>query len=60
MNVKIFDYEHEKDLEDAVNIFLQIKNMEIIDIKYQSSHFYAGNEQVFSFSVLIMYKITEK
>ena len=60
MNVKIFDFEHELDLEDAINVFIQSKDIEIIDIKYQASHFYAGNEQVFSFSALILYKFKEK
>ena len=60
MKVKIFDFEHELDLEEAINSFLQNKTLEIIDIKYQTSHFYAGNEQLFSFSVLILYKIKDK
>jgi hypothetical protein len=60
VNVKIFDFEHELDLEEAINTFLLNKTLEIIDIKYQTSHFYAGNEQLFSFSVLILYKIKDK
>ena len=60
MNVKIFDFEHEQDLEDAINVFLQNKGIELIDVKYQTSHFYAGNEQLFSFSALILYKNKEK
>ncbi|MBS1477019.1 MAG: sporulation protein Cse60 [Acholeplasmatales bacterium] len=54
MKVKIFDFEHEVDLENAINNF--IKNKKIIDIKYQNSHFYAGNEQIYSFSALIIYE----
>ena len=54
LKVKIFDFEHENDLETAINEF--IKNKKIIDIKYQISHFYAGNEQIYSFSALIMYE----
>lgn len=53
MKVKIFDFEHETDLEKAINEF--IKNKIVYDIKYQNSHFYAGNEQIYSFSALIMY-----
>lgn len=59
MQVKIFDYEHERDLEDVINSFLNNKKIEVVDIKYQTSHFFAGNEQVFSFSALILYKIIE-
>ena len=54
LKVKIFDFEHENDLEKAINEF--IKSKKIIDIKYQISHFYAGNEQIYSFSALIMYE----
>ena len=60
MKVKIFDFEHELDLENAINDFLEEQNIELININYQVSHFYAGNEQLFSFSALILYKIIEK
>lgn len=60
MNVKIFDFEHELDLENAINDFLEENDIELININYQTSHFYAGNEQLFSFSALILYKIKEK
>ena len=35
MKVKIFDESHEKDLENAVNDF--IEDVKVIDIKYQVS-----------------------
>ncbi len=55
MKVKIFDYEHEKDLENAVNSFLKdIKDVE--EIQYQTSHFCANGEQIYSFSCMILYK----
>ncbi len=53
MLIKVFDYEHEKDLEDAVNNFIVDK--EIINILYQTSHFQSLDEQIYSFSVLIYY-----
>lgn len=53
--VKIFDYEHEKDLELAINNFLKGNN-KIIDIKYQTSHFSHENRQIYSFSALIIYE----
>ena len=55
MKVKIFDFEHELDLENAINEFLS-DNIEMINIYYQTCHFYAGNEQVFSFSAIILYQ----
>lgn len=54
MNVKIFDYEHEVDLEEAINNFIADKK--VVSICYQTSHFYALNEQIFSFSALILYE----
>ena len=35
MKVKIFDENHEKDLENSVNMFLSTLNSDIIDIKYR-------------------------
>ena len=60
MKVKIFDFEHELDLENAINEFLDNQDIEMININYQVSHFFAGNEQLFSFSALILFKIKEK
>ena len=55
MKVKIFDFEHEKDLEKAVNSFLK-ETKEVIDIKYQVSHFSCNGEQIYSFSCMVVYK----
>lgn len=54
MNVKLFDFEHEADLEDAINDYIEGKN--IIDIKYQVSNFSSNGEQIYSFSCLIIYE----
>ncbi|MGM9969146.1 MAG: sporulation protein Cse60 [Anaeroplasma sp.] len=54
MKVKIFDFEHEEDLEFAINNFLN-SNIELIDLKYQISHFSFNGEQIYSFSCLILY-----
>ncbi|EHL77744.1 hypothetical protein HMPREF1014_00155 [Bacillus sp. 7_6_55CFAA_CT2] len=36
IRVKVFDESHEKDLEDAVNVFLKkIDDSNFVDIKYQ-------------------------
>ena len=57
MRVKIFDEEHEKDLELVVNDFL-IKNahLDIIDIKYQVAVTYDEREQIYCYSCMIIYK----
>lgn len=57
MLVKIFDEEHEKDLELVVNDFLlRNKHLEIIDIKYQVAITYDEREQVYCYSCMIIYK----
>ena len=54
MQIKVFDEEHEKDLEDKVNDFILEK--EIIDIKYQVGVTMFSDEQIYCYSALIMYK----
>lgn len=54
MKVKIFDEIHEKDLENSINEFIYDKN--ILDIKYNISVAINGEEQIYCFSALIMYK----
>lgn len=54
MKVKIFDFEHEEDLENSINEFLK-KNISVVDIKYQTSHFYDEREQIYSFSAMVIY-----
>lgn len=53
MRVKVFDCDHEKDLEDCVNEFIFDK--EIVDIKYQVSITACGEEQLYCFSAMIIY-----
>lgn len=55
MKVKIFDENHEKDLEKAINDFLD-DEIELIDIKYQVAIGLFGEEQVYCFSAMIIYK----
>lgn len=55
MMVKIFDFEHEEDLELAVNKFLA-NDIEVVDIKYQVSNYSCNGEQIYSFSCMILYK----
>ncbi len=56
MNVKIFDESHEKDLESAINKFIIDENPDIIDIKFSVSNSIYGEEQIYCFSALILYK----
>ena len=55
MKVKIFDFEHEKDLEDSINDFLS-ENHNIKDIKYSISSSISGEEQIYCYSALILYE----
>ena len=54
MKVKIFDESHEKDLENSINEFVIDKN--VLDIKYNIAIAISGEEQIYCFSALIMYK----
>jgi len=54
MKVKIFDENHEKDLENVINEFIIDKD--VLDIKYNVSIAIGGEEQIYCFSALIMYK----
>ena len=60
LQVKIFDYEHEEDLMDAVNDYLsELEEKNIVSIQYANSHFSTLNEQIFSFSACIVVRIKE-
>ena len=54
MKVKLFDEESELDLEEDINKF--IENVDVIDIKYQVSIGIFSEEQIYSFSAMIIYK----
>lgn len=55
MQVKVFDESHEKDLEIAINTFLnQIE--ELIDIKYSVAITACGEEQIYCFTAMIIYR----
>ena len=56
MKVKLFDESHEKDLEEAIAKFITEKNPDIIDIKFAVSNAIYGEEQIYCFSALVMYK----
>ena len=54
MKIKIFDEESELDLEEDINKFIIDK--EVIDIKYSVALSVFSEEQIYSFSALIVYK----
>lgn len=56
MKVKIFDESHEKDLERSINSFLINNNYDIIDIQFTTAVSIFGDEQIYCFSALILYK----
>lgn len=55
IKVKIIDENHEKDLEYAVNEFIEELD-DIIDIKFQVSTSMFGSEQIYCFSAMIIYR----
>ena len=54
MKVKIFDFEDEEDLENAINEFLD-DDISVVDIKYSVSSSIYSDEQIFCFSAMIIY-----
>ena len=54
MKVKVFDESHEKDLENAVNGFLNSGEFDIIDIKYQVAIAVCGEDQIYCFSAHVI------
>ncbi|MBS5852498.1 MAG: sporulation protein Cse60 [Bacilli bacterium] len=57
MFIKVFDEEHELDLEKKVNEFLSnFQTDDIIDIKYSVATLYDGRSQIYCYSCLIMIK----
>lgn len=57
VKVKLFDEEHELDLEEKVNAFLaNIHPEQLIDIKYQVATMYDYKNQIYCYSAMIIYK----
>ena len=55
MKVKIFDENHEKDLENDINSFL-CNDIRVIDIQFRTAACIYSSEQIYCFSALIWYK----
>ena len=56
MKVRIFDEEHEKDLEDSINDFFDEEYYDIIDIKYCVAVATPGDDQIYCYSAMVIYK----
>lgn len=56
MKVKLFDESHELDLEKSINKFLSDKDIDIFDIKYEVAVNVCGEDQIYCFSAMIIYK----
>lgn len=56
MKVKIFDEESELDLEESINDFLENKEIELIDLKYEVAIAVCGEDQIYCFSAMLIYK----
>lgn len=60
IQVKIIEEDHEQDCTDSANRFLaKIKESDILHVHYSSSHFQSEEDQIFSFSVCIVYRIED-
>lgn len=60
IQVRVFDHEHEKDLETDMNRFLrQIDEDQLVDIKYNVAALVeeeVAEEQIYCFSAMVIYK----
>ena len=59
MFVKIFDENHEEDLEDAVNDFINNDGIKVIDIKFKVAIMYDNKDQIYCYTAMIIYDIEE-
>lgn len=56
IQVKVFDEEHEDDLTEAINRFLEEKELkQLVDIKFSVSVTHIQDEQLYCFSALLIY-----
>jgi len=57
IQVKVFDEEHEDDLTDKINAFLAAHDpIDLFDIKYTTAIGYDGEEQLYCFSAMVIYR----
>ncbi|MBD8006037.1 sporulation protein Cse60 [Bacillus norwichensis] len=57
VQVKLFDCEHEQDLEEEINQFLSdLEHKQVVDIKYNIAVLReAEDEQIYCFSAMVLY-----
>ena len=56
IKVKIFDEAHESDLQKLINNFLMSNNCDIMGIQFRTAVSVFGEEQIYCFSAMIVYK----
>ncbi|PAE24622.1 sporulation protein Cse60 [Bacillus sp. 7894-2] len=58
IKVKLFDHEHEKDLEKDMNHFLEkIEEKKLLDIKYNVAAVQEDeDEQIYCFTAMVIYR----
>ena len=57
VQVKVFDEEHEDDLSDMINAFLEDHpDIDVVDIKFSTSCSIQEEEQIYCFSALLIYR----
>ncbi|MBG9445908.1 sporulation protein Cse60 [Cytobacillus firmus] len=58
IKVKLFDHEHEKDLEKDMNHFLEkIEEKKLLDIKYNVAAVQEDeDDQIYCFSAMVIYR----
>ena len=56
MKVKLFDESHELDLEKSINKFISNNDIEIVDIKYACAISTCGEDQIYCFTALLIYR----
>lgn len=55
--VQVFDEEHEDDLSDSVNSFLAShEDIDLYDIKFATAILEEGDEQIYCFSAMVIYR----
>lgn len=59
LQVKVFDEEHEDDLSDAINDFMNHENIKVCDIKFSTATCMGEEEQIYCFSALLIYMNTK-
>lgn len=58
VQVKVFDEEHEDDLTDAINDFIEEQQVNVCDIKFSTSICMGEEDMNYSFSALLIYMDT--